>query len=106
MCRGPDGVVIRLQSLQRRLLQRAGEEQALQRVKFLGHVVLAMEIILVKDLGKYFLSEDMLDQHLTNVFSRNSGIDRFLRVLEKFGSALAESRIILLRLFDHLSQSF
>ncbi len=46
---GADGVVIGLQRPQRVLFQRAGEEQVLERVEFLRHVVLAMEIILVEN---------------------------------------------------------
>jgi len=48
----------------------------------------------------------VLNQHLADIFGRNGGVYRLLRVLEEFGCTLAESGAVFLRFLDHRAQSF
>ena len=90
-----DGVVIGLEPSQRVLLQRAGEEHALQRIELLRDVVLAVEIVLVEDLGENLLGQDVLDQHLPHVGSAvTAGLIVSCACLRNFGGGVAEGGIV------------
>jgi hypothetical protein len=64
---GADGCVVRFQALERVLLQRAREKGAFQRVQLAGDVVVLVKVALIEDVGKDFLGQDVLDQHLAHV---------------------------------------
>ena len=89
--RRADCRVVGLKTLQRLPLGRAREELAFQRIELLGDVVLAVEIILVEDVGEDFLSQDVLDQHLPHIGFRQHGIDGLLGMLQECRRRLAEA---------------
>jgi hypothetical protein len=64
---GADGGVVGFQALERVLLQRTREEGAFQRVQLAGDVVVLVKVAVVEDVGKDFLGQDVLDQHLAHV---------------------------------------
>lgn len=65
--RSTDGRVIRVETSQHLLLDVAGEKRSLQPVKFLGNVVLPVEVVLTKHLGEDLLGQNVLDEHLANI---------------------------------------
>jgi hypothetical protein len=101
---GADGGVVGFQALERVLLERAGEEGAFQRVQLAGDVVVLVEVAVVEDVGKDFLGQDVLDQHLAHVGLAQRGVDGLLRVGEKPGLRRAEVGIAGLLLVDHGAQ--
>ena len=99
-----DGGVVGLQALEGVLLQRAGEEGVFQRVQLAGDVVVPVEVAVVEDVGEDLLGQDVLDQHLAHVGFGKQGVDRLLRVGEKFGLRRAEGGIAGLLPVDHVAQ--
>lgn len=102
--RGEDRGVIGLEALQRVSLDRAGEKLGFERIKLFRDIVLAMEIALVENLGENVFRQNMLDQHLAHVGGGDGGVDRLLRVLQKFNLSRAEIRLFGFGLVDHVAQ--
>ncbi len=102
--RAADGGVVGLKSLERGLLQAAGEEGFLQAVQLVGDVVLAVEVAVVEDLGEDLFRQHMLDQHFAHVGLGEAGVDGLLRMLQELARGLAEGGVLAELAFDHLAQ--
>jgi hypothetical protein len=95
-----------LEPFQLVFLQRAGEEQALERIGLLGDIVLPVKIVLVENLGENLFRQDVLDQHFPHILRRHRGADGLLRMFEKLDGGVTEGGVFVLRLFDHRAEGF
>ncbi|MNC86701.1 hypothetical protein D3C83_23750 [compost metagenome] len=99
-----DGGVVRIQAAQRALFQVAGEKGVFERIKLFRDVVLAVEVVLAEYLGKYFLGQNVLDQHLAHIGGGDTRVDRLVRMLEEAFRLLAKPAVFLESLLDHVAE--
>ena len=86
------------------MLETCRKKRVFERVELLGHVVMAVEFTVVENLRKYFLGQDVLDQHFSHVGRDDVRIDRLLQMLEEFYGSLTEYVIVMLGRLDHVAQ--
>ena len=101
---GADGSVVGFQTLECLLFERACEEGAFQRIQLARHVVVLVEVAVVKHLGEDFFGQDVLDQHLAHIGVAQRGVDGLLRMQQELVFRRTEAGVLFVFPFDHFAQ--